>query len=177
MAVVAACALAACSDDSTAETEAVGWAEPGWMAEKRQSDEEFVAAMSTCLTEAGWDVEVAADGTYSHEGQGEATVRAFNNAVSACSDKHGSREAPTREGVETLYDRALDTAACLEAAGYDVSDPPSLEAYVEDVLERSPDIWIPFQEVLDSTEFTNDAEYQALYARCPQDGPSASLSF
>ncbi|QAY71407.1 hypothetical protein [Xylanimonas protaetiae] len=177
VATAAMCGVAACSGGAAPETADVAWTEPGWMAEKRQSEEVYAEAMSSCLKDAGWDVEASADGTYRFDDQSEAAARAFSEVMTACGDKHGERGIPSREDAVVWYSHALDTAACLEDAGYEVTDPPSEETYVEDVLERSPDTWVPFQDVIDSADFANDAEYQALYARCTQDGPSAALSF
>lgn len=179
--VVAAvvCGVAACSDGTAPEAADAAWTEPGWMVEKRQSEEEFTEAVNSCLKDAGWDVEASADGMYLFDDLDDADARAFGEVLSACTDEHGDRELPSREATEVLYAHALDTAACLEDAGYEVSDPPSKEAYVEDVLERSPDTWVPFQDVIDGPKFVDIdmAEYQALYARCTQDGPSTALSF
>lgn len=177
VATVAMCGVAACSGGTEPRAADVAWTEPGWMAEKRQTEEEYAEAMSSCLKDAGWDVEASADGTYSFYNQSEAAARAFSEVMTACGDKHGDRGIPSRDDAVVWYSHALDTAACLKEAGYEVTDPPSEETYVEDVLERSPDTWVPFQDVIDSAEFADTAEYQALYARCPQDGPSAALSF
>ena len=65
----------------------------------------------------------------------------------------------TRGDWETIYRRVLDTAACLEAEGHNVPDPPTLDAFID-----SDGDWDPYLAVDD---VSND-EWNRLLGVCPQ---------
>jgi hypothetical protein len=62
----------------------------------------------------------------------------------------------------------------LRAEGYSIPDAPSESAWVDAVMDNRP-IWTPFKFVIDGVQMDNDT-YYALFNKCPQDGPTATLA-
>lgn len=91
------------------------------------------------VNESGENVEIGADG--------------FDEALAACEAILGRPPAPASlsdEEITTLYEQSLAAATCLEALGYDISEPPSLEEFIETYrlsFEGGPPPWLPQGEV------------------------------
>ena len=78
-------------------------------------------------------------------------------------------EPPSDEWLAEYYQKQLDTKACLEAEGYSISDPPSLDMFI-DVYRSGQPPWTAYQ----SLRQISRVEWQRLETVCPQPtmGPS-----
>lgn len=133
--------------------------------------------LTACMKEKGWEVKPAGDGTFSLDAVALESFDEFSSAQVQCSDGLIDRPLPTREIAAELYVHALDTAACLRAAGYELSLPvPSEAEYIDAWLDHEKADWIPFGDVLQHNVI-DEISYAALYTKCPQDGPQAVAGF
>src|SRR5699024_1418245 len=177
-------ALSGCSFSEESEDESSSsdeWREPGWMAEARQTQEEEASKIQTCLDEKGWDVEKTEDSSLSvPEGLNDEQKTLFFETIGDCSDEVLDDFENTDEAWQIKYDRALDTRDCLEDEGHKIPAPPSKDAWVK-AGKGNQDLWTPFQFVIDkisSGELSmTESEFATLYDKCPQAGPTASMSF
>jgi hypothetical protein len=103
------------------------------------------------IVQAGEDVQI-----FGEDGPIEA-------AREACQEILGlePETAPlTDEEITSLYEQSLEAATCLEGWGYSISEPPSLEDYIEtyrlSMGSGGPPPWLPHGEV------------QGGLAQCPQ---------
>jgi len=60
-----------------------------------------------------------------------------------------------------LYEATVATKACLESLGYTISDPPSMEAWIES-YDTGP--WLPHSELPPMSE----EEWEKVNSECPQ---------
>lgn len=106
-----------------------------------------------CANDHGFAVTIDPDG-----GIGFASVTPEQNQLAfaielACEHGlHVRKPAPlTMEQLEKMYAYMVALAGCLEAQGYSVADPPSLDAYIDsqgdwnpyDGLSLGLDAWVP----------------------------------
>lgn len=162
--------LAGCGDDAGG---AVAFERPGWMAEQQQRQEEYQTGLQSCVAGKGWNVTVTTGG---------AVVEPFDDADyprweadrDACRAEMGLGDAsapPTRERVELLYARQVDTWRCVGAVGHDVPAPPSEEAYVEELTASAQSgdggvtEWGPYGDLV---ERLSSAEWDDLVEECPE---------
>lgn len=165
--------LSACSggvDGQGQSVDASPWEPPGWMAEQARQQEEFQAALQSCLDGAGWDKTVTPDGGIKEPFTGAEYDR-FRENLHECYTQMGYPVAPTTtlspEFLGTLYDRQLDVAACLKSKGEEVSDPPTRDLYIETANDpESTAGWSPYDVVLASG--IGEEEYNALRRDCPE---------
>ena len=91
------------------------------------------------VNESGEQVEIEADG--------------FDEALAACEEILGRPPAPaplTDDEITSIYEQSLAAATCLEAVGYDISEPPSLDEFIETYrlsMQGGPPPWLPHGEV------------------------------
>lgn len=112
--------------------------------------ESYILAMVSCLQDAGWDAEVIppGDGIKVNSvapGQGAAYREAFD----ICNQRVGPAPPPRRLSEAELREQyALLLAArdCLIAAGFEVSEPQSEDAFVESYY--SGGAWNPYNDIL-----------------------------
>jgi len=71
-------------------------------------------------------------------------------------------EQATKEQLARLYEDLLDTKSCLEAEGYVVDEPPSVDRFVENYYEG---VWDPYSSV--SLRVGSEAEWNRVQAACP----------
>ena len=141
------------------------WAEPGWMAQVRQEMEEYQIGQLACFAEHGMQGAVTSSGL---------VIRCVseNEDDSRTQLEHGwavIRECDERFPIpsiwvsrdEAAYERLLDVRECIIVHGADVSEPPSLQTW----LEMDYPVWNPFDYVLDSGG-SMDIHY--LLRNCPQ---------
>ena len=72
-------------------------------------------------------------------------------------------EPMTQEQVTRFYYQQIDTKACLEAEGYTVDDPPSLDAFIDSYM-GGQDIWTAYNSVPRMSQ----AEWYRIQELCPQ---------
>lgn len=101
-----------------------------------------------CFEEEGLTVTPVdgVDGPPWEIGRGGLDDAAYEPIIDMCIDRVGDPPiAPvTPEEASGMYDLTLELAACLEAHGVTVADPPSREQWVEIFLEGEPP-WTPYE--------------------------------
>lgn len=74
---------------------------------------------------------------------------------------------PTREYFEGAYAYNLTLKGCLEAEGFEISDPPSLETYIDSYMNpASEGAWAPYNDI--SLSGVGSARWEELNRICPQ---------
>lgn len=110
------------------------------------SQTEYQDRLDDCLRGLGIDV-FEQDGQTQYEGEG------FEEAIAACEAELGPPPAPaplTDDEIISLYEQSLTAADCLEGLGYTISEPPSVERYIEAYrlsMSGGPPPWNPHSEV------------------------------
>jgi len=154
IAAVAAMALAGCSGGKSAT-------DP-----QPDPTSDYATNMVNCLAAKGWDVQRNPDGTYSSRYPDEQSDQ-YDADVAACRAQFGYEElAVTEEQASNFYDKLVASAECLRGLGYDISDPPSRQSYVETLVGGELPDWAPYTELLEMAG--SAAEVQEAEAACPQ---------
>jgi len=120
-----------------------------------------------CYTRAGFPAQVFPPGSGQQirfEGANAAEF-ATSLAKQVCDAESLLRFPPppppqAREQWAAYYERDLERAACLEGEGYEVSQPPSLDAYID-----ARGAWDPYEEVGDRVD--SGEEWDRLLTVCP----------
>ncbi len=128
---------------------------------------EYFYALAECLERAGWSAAMVDPDEPSLRlptvpaEQEEALVQARED----CELEIGVPrvEPPTESEIRAFYRALLETKACLETEGYDISEPPSEDAFVES-YDTGP--WSPYLDIPDVSE----TEWERLNRECPQPG-------
>lgn len=110
--------------------------------------ETYAIAMVGCLREAGWDAVVNESGDgFSVQSLTPDQHSALESARIACDERVGPAPPPRQlsDGeIRERYQFLLRVRECLIGAGFDVSEPPSEDAFV-DSWAAGP--WSPFSEI------------------------------
>lgn len=148
--IVACLGLAACSDGG--EAEGTEWTEPAWFAEQAREREEIATILQECMDAKGWDVQVDEYGGI------DANLAPFPDDgaqlvadMTACYDQIPSTYKVTVDAAyyhDVLYPQQVDVYHCLVNQGIDVSAPPPVDIWVEDMLadKPDPDLWIAWND-------------------------------
>lgn len=126
---------------------------------------EWVHAFADCMREAGFVVTVDESvPTFKPAEELPADQAAvWDEAVVKCREMLGHPPAvqfdPSR--LPALYEATVAAKACLESLGFTISDPPSLEAWIES-YDTGP--WLPHSELSPMSE----AEWKRVISQCPQ---------
>ncbi len=113
----------------------------------------WLTAFATCLNERGWTsiAVVAADtpnvalDLAGIDGQ----YAAFNADGRACAEVAGPSPTPPAHTVayaESKYTDRIRLKKCLEANGYEVSEPPTKESFTDSVVNGSR-TWDPVEDI------------------------------
>lgn len=113
-----------------------------------QARTEYEDRLFDCLRDQGLRVDESGENPeiYGDDAQIQA-------ALTACEQIVGPEPVPappTDEEITNLYEQSLQAAACLEGLGYTISEPPSLEEFIESVRlagQGGPPQWSPHGEV------------------------------
>jgi hypothetical protein len=130
--------------------------------------DEVLIFMRRCIEERGWVVVDNGSGgiqiEFPPEQQAEATA-----AMRECS-KQSLRLAPgetvpppSDRQVRDYFQALINSAEYLKTRGFDLSDPPSLDAYLEGGIGS----WDPFGEILTVTGM-GPSEFDDITRECPQ---------
>lgn len=133
------------------------------------SKDDATAKMVRCLTEKGWEVKVGEDGR-SYEYSLPSSQRSqFQVDEKDCRHEFGLDVLPpiTQQYAEHAYDVYLRAAECVRGLGHQVSDPPSKQAFVEELMRRRIASWHPYDEVMKS----DPNLHGQLERECPIDMP------
>jgi hypothetical protein len=159
---VATLALAGCSKQ--APVHAASPATPAPAAD-------FGENMVGCMSAKGWDVGVDAQGrmTTPHDGVPNSQIEQYRNDAQECLANFGyDKFTITPEMASSFYDKQVALAQCLRGLGYVIPDPPSREAYVEELVNTGGASWFPWQAVQDAVHAGDSNASKAAEAVCPQ---------
>ncbi|HLV57318.1 MAG TPA: hypothetical protein VKY81_00340 [Natronosporangium sp.] len=175
-------ALASCTSDTTESSDGghslsppgSAPAAPGRPSESRnvQPDEEAgidrsYLAMARCLRDKGWDAYATEEG-WGASGIPHAQSDQYDADENECRTSTGIGEVPppeiTEEEAAELYDVLLGVADCMRDLGFAVSEPPSRQAFVEDVVTTTIPDWHPYDVVFESG---NQSDIQLVESECP----------
>jgi hypothetical protein len=154
-------ALTACSSaqgDGTATTAATAYVTP----DREQAELAFIA----CVEAKGFTAVRLPDGGV-HVQSTPEQVDVFRAVMDKCRlvsmGLSGPAPDPTPEQVEMFLEGLVALSVCLEGQGYDITEPPSLEALVEGGLGS----WDPLGEVL-AIHDLSPSRLDTLNEACPQ---------
>ena len=166
----------ACSAQSALSPVDAAWVEPGWITQARQEIEEYRATFVSCIEENGGQAEVAIGGNVSiftqmFDSEGREIPGALD-VTAQISETCSAIPAPTHWGLpmdDIAYDRMVDVRECIVAHGFEVSQPPAREVW----LDQGPSFaWNPYTELFPT--FSQDPlpadQLIPLLAACPQSG-------
>jgi len=122
-----------------------------------------------CLVDRGWaQVQLSDDGGVSAnipEDQSDA----YNEDQDACNAEAGARypfPQVTEKSLRERYALEVENRECLMGEGYTISEPPSVDVWIDQINGSSADVWLPYYEVLTSSD-VNTGNLAALYEKCP----------
>lgn len=166
--------LAACSPSPSGDRDDVSeYIAPGWMAQARQEVEAYQSAMMSCFAEFGVEGDPTPGGevlvSYRGGEDGElapGVEQLVENALTECSERVALPSLWTAPADADAYQRMLDSRDCLIAQGYEMPEPPSLDAWTESGFAA----WNPYQELTgpDVPVQPSLAEIERLTRECPQ---------
>lgn len=137
---------------------------PSSQEEFAQISAEWSDRYIACARSFGADAKLLPNGSINQPvAQGRETRMGLD---AGCLEEVGEPpEAPplTDQFLRGWYLLLLEQAECLRAEGYAVSEPPSMQEYVENYSGES---WYPLVEILEATGDIADAE-----GKCPQPDP------
>lgn len=182
-AALVAALLSGCREDAPAEPE-VSYEQPAWMAEEALIRERYVTTWTDCMREHGQAGEVAPDGgshgTFPPDMDDEArqaAVSARIAASAACQERVAEFQPDEPPSWDLVYERAVDTDACLRHEGYpDLPQPPSGPVFVEQWstaggggdMGTGPPGWMPFAVLHEHQPDIEAQEWYRLKAVCTE---------
>lgn len=164
--------LAGCSQSGNRD-DVSAYIAPGWMAQARQEVEEYQSAMMACFAEFGVEGDPTPGGevlvSYRGGEDGElapGVQELVETALTECSERVALPSLWTAPADADAYQRMLDSRDCLIAQGYEMPEPPSMEAWIESGFAA----WNPYQELTgpDAPVQPSLAEIERLTQECPQ---------
>jgi len=175
--VLALGALTGCTASDPGPEPPEGWTEPGWMAEVRQAEEEYVEATLACYREHGVEgtrIPGAGVGflnkTDEHGQLPPGLEERQRHAGDECNERvaEPAHWAQADRVDEAAYGRLLDIVTCIEAHGHEAPEPPSFDSW-RDARGR----WNPFQEMFGGAgaQAVEPKERARLLDACPQHIP------
>lgn len=122
-----------------------------------------------CMQERGWtNLTLAPDGGVSGNVPPEQEDK-YADDEAACSEATGAQypvPPMTERAIRERYGYEVQTRECLVAAGYQISEPPSEDAWVAAFLSSADGLWLPYYEVY-TQQPVGQAEESSLRERCP----------
>ncbi len=119
--------------------------------------------MEACLAAKGFAAEAAPGGgiymSYPND-QEEAATAARQACLESFPDYDPEPPVPTEADLRALLSALIETKSCLEAQGFEVSDPPTADAFVQ-----NPGMWHPYMSL---PEFMPMETRNKLNEICPQ---------
>lgn len=134
-------------------------------------------AISACAAEEGVSVEVASDGEgvvwRAPAGQEARYSEVVDGCARIVAERFGVAQGePTAEDLELWYRAFLWTRGCMIDEGYPVSDPPTLDSYIDSGGSN----WHPYNAVFNASGGDirpgvpfSDESFRELESMCPQD--------
>ena len=127
--------------------------------------DEYIAAVTSCLRDAGWNLRTDGVGGLSADITAEQRP-AFLAANKSCQARLGEPPpvAPASEAeIRARYAYLLEARDCLSNLGYTMGEPPTLELFLESYTSGP---WSPFNDLADQT--TSQAQWDQANQACPQ---------
>lgn len=128
--------------------------------------ESEMEAAAKCMQDRGWDVRYdPRDGSIGSEyatDQFDLFQADYEECVMSRMPEAKAIETMTDDELADGYHKQVEYAACIESEGYAVDEPPSLEAYI-DQMRAGTMTWDPFPADV------SQSEYYALHEACPVD--------
>lgn len=137
----------------------------------------FAPTIVKCFTEQGFGAHAEGGTQLQFDQVPKSQERAFNLALYTCEAQYTIHPAltlpPSKDALAKVYDWYVNTSVpCLQAAGVDVTPPPSKSTFVETMYTKSGAAWTPWmsvpREIIDSP-----TKFKELEQKCPQ-APDAS---
>jgi hypothetical protein len=127
---------------------------------------EGASVFLACVEAHGFTAELQPDGSVLVQSAPEQ-FEVFRQVMDECRRESlgltGTVPPPTAEQVEQFYEDLIELSVCLEGQGYDISEPPSLDAFIEGGVGS----WDPIGEVL-AIHDLSPSRLNQLNAVCPQ---------
>lgn len=137
--VLVAGLLGACSGQSSPT--------PGQSAQNYLTYAERIERIVACLREQGIDAASYEGFGVRINAAGEEQLERASRAEGECWDTVEEKfPAPPPLTTEEHYHYMVDVARCLRKLGHEVSQPPSLDVYLDQAATQS-DMWDPYAEV------------------------------
>ena len=137
-------------------------------------DDDGLRLIAECYAEHGWPSTFDGDGIVT-EGIPPEQQEAFDldryicNASYPVAERY--RSLSPQEHLSRWYAYLLQTyVPCVEALGYEISEPPTLETF----LASGGSQWIPNEEVFRQSQ-AQDEDFTRVEEQCPQDMPLEML--
>lgn len=138
--------------------------------------DEYLAALATCLTDAGWKAVVKPDGGLAVDSVAADQREAFMAAKDGCQQSLGlpPQDSPlTPEEIGRIYDYFVgDLTRCVVRLGYAVGQPPSRETFIANYYAADVDLWSPY-DVPAASPDVSEEDWMSLNAECPQNPPES----
>lgn len=132
--------------------------------------EDWQAGMVQCLTDKGWDVTSRDDGGFGYE-LSEEQLDPFDQAREECHLSLGYDFEPpeySQDEAAEIYDAFVTAAECVRDLGYEVPDPPSKQAFVEEMVSGDLPSWNPYNGVVG---LSDDIAWRRTERECPIEIP------
>ena len=133
------------------------------------SQEERTNLLATCLQERGWPVELDEKDPSAIDVPDLPIEQEliFLDDVRTCMEENGLQIAePTRQDVVGGDHALVELKSCLAGLGYEVPDPPSLDAYLDAYPSGDAGGWHPYA-LLEWGQLTQQ-EQDLIQEECPQ---------
>ncbi len=125
-----------------------------------------IRRMVACLTERGVATEVEPNESGFQADPGALDQEQFMVIIEECKELTGLGSSPpvqlSVDEIRAIYERWIETAACLRSEGYESHEPTSVEAFVD--AYPTGEAWNPYLSI--QTESTE--EFDRLNQICPQ---------
>jgi hypothetical protein len=125
-----------------------------------------------CMQEAGWsNLVLDADGSISGHVPVEQSAK-YDADQAACQAKAAKAYPPapmSDRAIRERYALEVQTRECLIGQGYDISEPPSEQTWVEQFSNSSKGLWLPYWEIFTQSKL-NAGAVAALKVKCPDPG-------
>lgn len=123
-----------------------------------------------CMKEQGVAAVATADGGIESHGDGFAHMTAYDTCKKSLIDsgRLAPTTPPTREFFEGLYAYNLTLVECLQAQGYEMSQPPTIETFVDSYMDpESETAWAPYDDI--AALRLGQSAWDEINRLCPQD--------
>lgn len=126
----------------------------------------FGEDMAWCMGELGWEATVEDEGRSFQVFHDESQADEFEAASEACTEATGQADHDffTDDALSVGYDDRVQQAECMRELGYEISEPPSREVFIEQSQQERIAVYEPS---LDIPQSENEAAQEA----CPRMPP------